>query len=425
MPKVNTPRHLRFKDDNGNDYPDWEIKKLGDVCEIIGGGTPETSNDEYWNGNIQWFTPTEIKSNFVSKSQRTITEAGLKKSSAKILPKGAILLTTRATIGEAAIALEECTTNQGFQSLVAKESINNIYLFNWIKVNRYELMKRANGSTFPEISKSEIEQIIIPVPCLEEQKKIADFLSAIDEKIENLQKELDELKAYKKGVMQAIFNEDNTHIAMGGGKSLIVNQLRELRFKDDNENEFPAWEKKKLGEIAKFSKGKGISKSDITDDGKIECIRYGELYTHYEEVIFEIKSRTNFENAILSEANDVIIPASGETQIDIAKASCVLKSGVALGGDLNIIKSNNNGVFLSYYLNNKKKQDIASLAQGISVVHLYASQLALLDVEIPCIEEQNKIADFLTIIDEKINYCKIEIDNSKEYKKGVLQTMFY
>ncbi|WP_162143072.1 restriction endonuclease subunit S, partial [Pedobacter glucosidilyticus] len=116
-----------------------------------------------------------------------------------------------------------------------------------------------------------------------------------------------------------------------------------------------------MGEVAKFSKGKGISKSDITEDGMNDCIRYGELYTYYGEVIKEIKSKTNLQKSllVLSEDNDVIIPASGESKIDIATASCVLKSGVALGSDLNIIKTDNDGVFLSYYLNSKKKMEIA------------------------------------------------------------------
>jgi type I restriction enzyme, S subunit len=162
----------------------WKEMELGEVCEVIGGGTPDTNKSEYWNGNIQWFTPTEIKANFVSKSERTITELGLKNSSSKILPKGTILLTTRATIGEAAIALEECTTNQGFQSLAVKEGCNNIFIFNWIKENKYQLMKRANGSTFPEISKSEIEKIEMQIPIQDEQVKIAQFLSCIDQKIE-------------------------------------------------------------------------------------------------------------------------------------------------------------------------------------------------------------------------------------------------
>jgi type I restriction enzyme, S subunit len=186
------------------------------------------------------------------------------------------------------------------------------------------------------------------------------------------------------------------------------------------------WELKKLGDIGKFSKGKGVSKSDITEDGKTECIRYGELYTHYSEVIEKIKSKTNVdkEDLVLSEANDVIIPASGETQIDIAKASCVLRSGIALGGDLNIIKTVNNGVFLSYYLNNKKKKDIANLAQGISVVHLYSSQLSLLDLNLPTLAEQQKIASFLSTVDEKLQQLQHAKAHLEQYKKGVMQQIF-
>jgi type I restriction enzyme S subunit len=186
------------------------------------------------------------------------------------------------------------------------------------------------------------------------------------------------------------------------------------------------WEKKKLGEVADFKKGKGISKSDIVEDGTTECIRYGELYTHYGETINLIKSKTNIDikNLVFSNANDVIIPASGETKIDIATASCVLKSGVVLGGDLNIIKTQNNGVWLSYYLNSKKKMDIANLAQGISVVHLYSSQLSLLNLNFPTLPEQTRIANFLTAVDEKIQALKKKKGLLEAYKKGVMQRLF-
>lgn len=199
-----------------------------------------------------------------------------------------------------------------------------------------------------------------------------------------------------------------------------------LRFKDDDGRELPEWKTIRLGDIASFSKGKGISKADIATDGKTLCIRYGELYTEYGETIQKIKSRTNINSGELqlSESNDVIIPASGETQIDIAKASCVLIQGVALGGDLNIIRSNENGVFLSYYLNHQKRLDIAKLAQGNSVVHLYSSQLKLLDLIIPSKQEQTKIANFLTVVDEKISQLTQKCDLLKQYKKGVMQQIF-
>jgi type I restriction enzyme S subunit len=199
-----------------------------------------------------------------------------------------------------------------------------------------------------------------------------------------------------------------------------------LRFKNDVGQDYPAWDAKQLGNIATFSKGKGISKADIDANGVTYCIRYGELYTVYGETIFDVKSKTNVDikNLVLSEVNDVIIPASGETQIDIATASCVQVSGVALGGDLNIIKSQENGVFLTYYLNSKKKLDIAKLAQGNSVVHLYSSQLKLLDLKLPIKVEQTKIANFLTAVDEKITQLTQKNDLLTQYKKGVMQQIF-
>ena len=202
-------------------------------------------------------------------------------------------------------------------------------------------------------------------------------------------------------------------------KQTNIPSLRFPEFKDE-------WDKHVLGDIAEFSKGKGISKSDISADGILECIRYGELYTHYGETISEVKLKTNIgaDKLVLSQANDVIIPASGETQIDIATASCVLRSGIALGGDLNIIRTKNNGVFLSYYLNSKKKTDIANLAQGISVVHLYPSQLSLLSLNIPSIKEQNKIADFISKTDDKVRLLKKKKFLLEQYKRGITQKIF-
>lgn len=186
------------------------------------------------------------------------------------------------------------------------------------------------------------------------------------------------------------------------------------------------WKTKQLGEIATFYKGKGIAKADIDIDGVLECIRYGELYTHYNEVIYTIRSRTNLDanKLVISEYNDVIIPASGEAAIDIATASCVLKKGVALSGDLNIVRTPLNGVFLSYYMNNRKKLNIARLAQGISVVHLYSKQLKTLKLNIPIDEEQQKIANFLSSVDKKNEQLRQKVRLLEDYKKGVMQQIF-
>jgi len=156
------------------------------------------------------------------------------------------------------------------------------------------------------------------------------------------------------------------------------------------------WEVVKLGEIAQFYKGKGISKANISTDG-VDCIRYGELYTKYNEKIEDILSKTSIskEQLFLSKANDILIPASGETAIDLATASCVLKKDIGLGGDINVIRSELNGIFLSYYLNVVAKTKIASLAQGISVIHLYSSQLKSLNILYPPLKmmlSQNKMS---------------------------------
>lgn len=150
------------------------------------------------------------------------------------------------------------------------------------------------------------------------------------------------------------------------------------------------------------------------------------LNTLKPELIEETKSRTNVDKKelVLSEENDVIIPASGETHIDIATASCVMAKGIALGGDLNIIRTKLNGVFLAYYLNNACKHAIARVAQGSSVIHLYLDQLKGLALRFPHPAEQTKIADFLTALDHKIATVSSQITETQIWKKGLLQQMF-
>ncbi len=184
------------------------------------------------------------------------------------------------------------------------------------------------------------------------------------------------------------------------------------------------WEEKKLVDIAKFSKGKGISKKDISEEG-IPCIRYGELYTTYKEKISDVVSKTNLskDELVFSSENDIIIPTSGETAIDIATASCVINEGIGIGGDTTIIKTKGDGLFFSYYLNSKRK-NIAKLAQGVSVVHLYSTHLKILDLKVPQIEEQEKIASFLSKVDEKIGFLEKKQELWKTYKKGIMQQIF-
>ena len=175
---LNVP-HLRFPEFSG----EWETKSINDLADVIGGGTPDTTVKSYWDGGIQWFTPSEIgKNKFVDASLRTITEDGLNNSSAKLLPPNTILLSSRATIGECSLSLRECATNQGFQSLVSKKC-NVDFLYYLIQTKKKDLIRKSCGSTFLEISANEVRKIQVSVPSDVEQQKIAGLLSLIDKRI--------------------------------------------------------------------------------------------------------------------------------------------------------------------------------------------------------------------------------------------------
>lgn len=188
------------------------------------------------------------------------------------------------------------------------------------------------------------------------------------------------------------------------------------------------WKKEKLGNVADFYKGKGISKDDIVVGGQNKCIRYGELYTMYGEIISEVKSRTNAlkTEGFLSKKNDIIIPSSGETALDIASVSCVKEKDILLGGDLNVIRLQDNqiGDFFAYYLTHFQNKNIAKLAQGNSVVHLYASHLKMLKVALPTFPEQQKIAEFLGGVDEWVENLREQKESLESYKKGMMQKIF-
>lgn len=200
---MNVPK-LRFKEFTD----EWSTKRICDVATVTGGGTPSTDNSKYWNGDIQWFTPSEIgKTKYISNSSRTITKDGLKNSSAKLLPIGTILLSSRATIGEASILTNVASTNQGFQSLIVDEKYNNEFIFYLKNKFQKEMLIKAFGSTFLEISKSNIENIKIILPTLNEQNKIANFLSLLDKKIELQTKKIEDFKLYKLCLKNRVFNE--------------------------------------------------------------------------------------------------------------------------------------------------------------------------------------------------------------------------
>lgn len=202
---------LRFPEFSGV----WKKCTINDLATVVGGGTPDTTVKSYWGGDIQWFTPSEIgKNKYVDFSLRTITRDGLDNSSAKLLPLHTILLSSRATVGECSIASNECTTNQGFQSLIAKQC-NIDFLYYLIQTKKKDLIRNACGSTFLEISANEIRKIKVAVPVQNEQEQIAKLLSLVDERIATQNKIIEKYESLINGIIQNItlHNKPNVRIS--------------------------------------------------------------------------------------------------------------------------------------------------------------------------------------------------------------------
>lgn len=265
------------------------------------------------------------------------------------------------------------------------------------------------GSTIKRLYNKTILDTPFYRPSLPEQRKIADFLSAVDAVIAAQQAEVDAWEQRKKGVMQKLFSQ-------------------EVRFKADDGNEFPAWEEKTLGELGTFLKGAPLSKSDITDEGT-PFILYGELYTTYEEVAYNIVRHTDRKvpDKFYSKAGDVVVPTSRETPEEISTATCVMRDGVILAGDLYIYRpvTEIDGRIVSYLLNHQVNNTISRIAQGKSVVHVQSKELELIRIVFPSSPiEQRKIADCLASMDEVIQKSKDELEVWRELKRGLLQQMF-
>jgi type I restriction enzyme S subunit len=195
-----------------------------------------------------------------------------------------------------------------------------------------------------------------------------------------------------------------------------------LRFPEFTEE----WQGEQLHEIAELSKGIGISKEQLSENGT-PCILYGELYTKYKsEIISKIISKTDIEKSKLkhSKQNDVIIPCSGETAIDIAVARCVPFDNVLLGGDMNVIRLHKyDGAFMAYQLNGKRKTDIAKLAQGVSVVHLYGENLKSIKTYNPSLQEQQKIVKLLSMLDERLEVQNKIIEKYESLIQAICDTL--
>ena len=265
--------------------------KLSEIGQIVAGGTPKTKIEEYWNGDVPWITPKDLSSHagmYISRGERNISQVGLDNSSAKLLPKGTVLFTSRAPIGYVAIARNEVTTNQGFKSIIVDDENDNIFIYYLLKNNIDIIENHANGSTFKEISGSVMKSLEFGIPSLREQKAIAHILSTLDDKIEvnnQINKTLENMAQaiFKQWFVDFEFPNENGEPYKSSGGEMVESELGTIP---------KGWEVVQFRDIFRFVKGKKpktIAECEFKDSEKYLTIdvlnRNSVLFCSKEKVI--------------------------------------------------------------------------------------------------------------------------------------------
>lgn len=249
---------------------EWKEYKIEDFCEVIGGGTPSTKEDSYYGGEISWITPRDLtnhKNRFISRGERNITELGLKNSSARILPKNSILLTSRAPIGYLAIAEREVCTNQGFKSLIVNpDKANYNFVYYLIKSNIERIKGLGTGTTFAEISGSVVKNLKFSLPDLPTQTSIAEILSSLDDKIElnnKINQELETLAQtlFKQWFIDFEFPNDNGEPYKSSGGEMVDSELGEIP---------KGWEVGYLEDVLEFHNGYAFTSKELESENSKE-----------------------------------------------------------------------------------------------------------------------------------------------------------
>lgn len=391
---------LRFPEFEG----EWEEKKLGEVCEIIMGQSPKSENY-----NDKEIGIPLIQGNADIKDRKTKPQFYTSEIT-KTCDIGDLILSVRAPVGHISRSEHHACIGRGVCVIKTKQE-NFIYFY---LIRNEKLWKRyEQGSTFTAINSDAINKFSLTIPNPQEQQKIGGFFYKIDKKLELQQEKIDNLKKYKKGMMQRIFSQ-------------------EIRFKDDNGNDYPGWEEKKLEEIVRFIKNYSYSRND-EGEGKYSHIHYGDIHSRYNGLITKNtvvpKIKSNKEHIELKDG-DIIVADASEDYKDLGKTVILLEKG-----SRNIIASLhtfalrpneklNSIYFLNYSYSDSYKQYMYKKGTGISVFGINKKNLENMSILLPSLQEQIKIANFLSSIDKKIELEEEKLEEYKKFKKGLMQRMF-
>lgn len=386
---------------------DWDIKELHEMSSTSSGGTPSRRNSSYYQGSIRWFTTSELNDCTLYDSKDHITEEAIMNSSAKIFPKGTLLMAMYgATIGKLGVLSNESATNQACCAIFCEE-IDVMYLFYYLLQNRNRIIELGIGAAQPNISQSIINHLVISLPTLKEQKKIGNLLSQVEKLISILKNLIEKKHAIKAGAMS----------------QLLSGKLRLPGFSEP-------WISTSLDELGDFFKGRGISREEA-NSGEMPAIRYGEIYTDHNNYIRHFKSyisREVAERSFLLQNGDLCFTASGETLEEIGKTVAFASDEIAYaGGDIIILRPTKeiNPIFFGFLLNTPPVVKQKSLkGHGVSIMHIRAKALAEIQVSYPSdLEEQKEIAKVLTDMDEEISALEAKLKKYEQLKKGMMQQL--
>lgn len=397
---------LRFKE-----FKDGIVAtKLDKLITFKSGGTPAKDDATYWDGNIPWISAASMIGKYYSKSERTLTELGLNNGS-KLAPKGSLLLLVRGSmlfnkipIG---IAATDVAFNQDLKNLIPKEDTNTHYLYQWFSSKENLLLDKVVGTGIGagKLETEDLKNLSVYLPSLPEQQKIASFLSAVDEKIQQLTRKKELLAEYKKGVMQQLFS----------GK---------LRFKDPNGKPYSKWEEKRLGEIGEIVSGLTYSPDDVNENGVL-VLRSSNVQGR--RIVFDDNVYVNVNQGDFNpvQEDDILICVRNGSRDLIGKNAIINKEsdGLAFGAFMTVFRSKYSK-YLFHFFDTDSYKKAVHRNLGATINSINGSDLKKFKVPFPSPEEQQKIASFLTALDAKIESVAAQIAHTQTFKKGLLQQMF-
>jgi len=389
----------------------WEIKRLGEVAEILNGGTPKTNIAEYWDGDIYWITPADLgklRKPKVDDTPRKITRLGLEKSSAKLFPENSVILSTRAPIGHLAINEAPMSTNQGCRGIVPCKKLDTWFLYYFLKKNVELLDSLGAGATFKELSTKALAGVEIPLPPLAEQQRIVSIFdeafAVIAKAKANAEKNLKNTKELFESYLQGVFENGN-------------------------------WGKKKWGELCDFVRGPfggSLKKSVFKESGYVVYEQKHAIHDHFNQLRYFIdEEKFNEMKRFEVFPGDIIMSCSGVTLGRVAVVPEGIPKGIINQALLKLTPKKNVSVhFIKHWLRSNIFQEIIFDYSGGAAIPNVPSAKILKDIKIPCpsLKEQERIVTEIEIVLKESKRLEEiyqnKIDDLDELKKTILQKAF-